>query len=245
MRPFILACPVCDARFVRFRKAHPDRADRGVCPRCGSRQRHRLLWLYLDAHTSLSEEQGRVLHFAPEPGLAARLLETLKGEYLTADIVPGRADLCLDLERLDLASESVAVVLCVHVLEHVADDRAALCELHRVLVPGGWGVIQVPIFGDRTDEDPAVIDPEQREVRFGQRDHVRVYGRDFEARLREAGFDVEIVLFREELTGRQRARLGLNYDLDAELGEGFNETPEPWEIWRVHKPRQPPASTTS
>jgi SAM-dependent methyltransferase len=239
------ACPICDARFVRFRKAHPDRADRGVCPRCASRQRHRLLWLYLQRQTSLSDERGRVLHFAPEAGLAARLREMLHGEYLTADIVRGRADLCLDLERLDLASQSVDVVLCVHVLEHVPDDQAALRELHRVLVPGGWGIIQVPIFGARTDEDPAITAPELRELRFGQRDHVRVYGRDFEERLREAGFDVEIVLFREEIPVRQRARFGLNYDLDAQLGEGFNDTPEPWEIWRVRKPPHPPASTTS
>jgi SAM-dependent methyltransferase len=222
---------------VRFRKAHPDRADRGVCPRCGSRQRHRLLWLYLDRHTSLSDEEGRVLHFAPEAGLAARLRRTLPGHYATADIVPGRADLRLDLEQLDVPSESVDVVLCVHVLEHVHDDRAALRELHRVLAPGGWGIVQVPIFGERTDEDPAITDPELREARFGQRDHVRVYGRDFEERLREAGFEVEIVLFREQIPARQRARFGLNYDLDAELGEGFNETPEPWEIWRVRKPQ--------
>jgi hypothetical protein len=84
-------------------------------------------------------------------------------------------------------------------------------------------------------EDPSVTDPEQRLARFGQRDHVRVYGRDFEDRLREAGFDVEIVMYRHAIAPRDRVRLGLNYNLDAELGNGFNERPEPWEIWRVSK----------
>jgi SAM-dependent methyltransferase len=235
VRPLLLCCPICESRFPRFRRAVPERRDRGVCPACGSRQRHRLLWLYLQNETSLSDQSGTVLHFAPELGLSQWLERMLPGRYVTADLAPG-ADLRLDLQALDLPAASIGVVLCVHVLEHVGDDRAALRELHRVLAPGGWGIVQVPIFGQSTDEDPTVTDPEQRLARFGQRDHVRVYGRDFEDRLREAGFDVEIVMYRDAIAPRDRVRLGLNYNLDAELGNGFNERPEPWEIWRVSKP---------
>jgi hypothetical protein len=60
--------------------------------------------------------------------------------------------------------------------------------------PGGGGIFQVPYLPQQalTDEDPSVTDPRERERRFGQYDHVRVYGKDYADRLREAGFDVEV-----------------------------------------------------
>jgi hypothetical protein len=45
--------------------------------------------------------------------------------------------------------------------------------------------------GGGTDEDPTIADPDERNRRFGQWDHVRLYGKDdFLARLSEAGFEV-------------------------------------------------------
>lgn len=52
----------------------------------------------------------------------------------------------------------------------------AMEELSRVLKPGGWVSIQVPIKEDVTQED-----------------HVRYYGCDFVNRLKDAGFDVLLV----------------------------------------------------
>ena len=65
-------------------------------------------------------------------------------------------------------------------------------ELFRVLRPGGVLFVQVPVAmdGRSTDEDPAVVDPKERSRRFGQSDHVRVYGLDLADRLAEAGFRV-------------------------------------------------------
>ncbi len=54
----------------------------------------------------------------------------------------------------------------------------------------GWGLIQVPMSGDTTREDPSITDPAQRELLYGQDDHVRMYGRDFIDRLADAGFAV-------------------------------------------------------
>jgi SAM-dependent methyltransferase len=56
-----------------------------------------------------------------------------------------RADAC----SLPLADESVDAVVSANLLEHIADDRAALSEVARVLTPGGTAVIVVP-FGPRT-----------------------------------------------------------------------------------------------
>jgi hypothetical protein len=46
------------------------------------------------------------------------------------------------------------------------------------------------IRADPTFEDPSVSDPGERERLFGQRDHVRIYGQDFEERLKETGLRV-------------------------------------------------------
>ena len=48
---------------------------------------------------------------------------------------------------LPFASDSVDVVLCNHVLEHVPDASTALTELARVLRPGGMLIVGVPNEG--------------------------------------------------------------------------------------------------
>jgi len=64
--------------------------------------------------------------------------------------------------------------------------------LYRVLKPGGWAILLVPIELDRTTtfEDPTVTDPQERLRLFNQIDHVRIYGRDYVDRLEGAGFMV-------------------------------------------------------
>jgi SAM-dependent methyltransferase len=97
------------------------------------------------------------------------------------------------------------------VLEHVPDDRRAMRELHRILAPGGWAVLQTPVRSKltRTDEDPSVTDPAERIRRFGQADHVRVYGADFEDRLRDAGFAVRRDPWARDLEPEVAERFGL------------------------------------
>ena len=78
-------------------------------------------------------------------------------------------------------------------MEHVPDDSVAMAEVHRILKPGGWAMLQVPIALalDRTIEDPTATTDEQRIERFGQEDHVRLYSRpDYIQRLQAAGFSV-------------------------------------------------------
>lgn len=222
---------MCAGSFARFARTRPESAERRACPRCGSRQRHRQLWLYLEHDTDLlAGAPTRVLHFAAEEGLRRRLSASPALEYVTADLEPGRGDLTIDITDIDLPSGSVDVVLCVHVLEHVPNDRAALRELHRVLAPGGWGVVQVPIQREATDEDPAVVTAEERLQRFGQEDHVRVYGRDFLQRLEDAGFRVSVVSLRDRWGPWFRWRHGLDY-----RDRSVNSLAAAWEIIRVQR----------
>lgn len=100
-------------------------------------------------------------------------------------------------------------ILCSHVLEHVPDDRRALGEFYRVLKPGGWAVLNVPIEGETTMEDPSVDSPKERLRRYGQEDHVRLYGADYGQRLSAAGFQVTVPDFRSWLSAAQIERYRL------------------------------------
>jgi ubiquinone/menaquinone biosynthesis C-methylase UbiE len=113
--------------------------------------------------------------------------------YVSADLMAASVMSHLDIERMPFRDAAFDAVICNHVLEHVADDRAAMAEVFRVLEPAGWALLQVPIAMalDRTIEDPTATTEAQRIHRFGQGDHVRLYARaDYIARLRAAGFFV-------------------------------------------------------
>lgn len=187
-------CPCCDGWFRCFlpagRPARPDAA----CPRCGALERHRLLWLYLVERTALLTQPARVLYVAPEARLQVRLRGLPQLGYLSGDLESPLAMTRMDLLALPCRDRTFDAVICSHVLEHVADVRRALAEIRRVLVPGGWAILQSPIDPARatTFEDASVTTPEQRERVFGQRDHVRIFGRDYEGLLAQAGFEVRV-----------------------------------------------------
>jgi len=67
----------------------------------------------------------------------------------------------------------------------------------------------VPISGEKTVEDASVSDPSERLRLFGQEDHVRMYGRDYIDRLREAGFTVKIETVPELFSKDEIERMGL------------------------------------
>lgn len=139
----------------------------------------------------ISFRSKTVLHFAPEPIITSIVMREKPAGYRTADICPGRADLVLDLENIDLEDESVDLVIASHVLEHV-NDRKAIPELYRILRPGGELVAMVPLIEGwaETFEDEAKTSPEERQLYFGLPSHVRYYGADFRSRLAAPGFRV-------------------------------------------------------
>jgi SAM-dependent methyltransferase len=130
------------------------------------------------------------LHVAPEGCLQEKLREKLGSGYLAADLFDPCVDLKMDVTSIPFADNHFDAIYCSHVLEHVPDYRKAMREFFRVLKPGGWAVLLVPITAEKTIEGPPITDPRERLRLFGQEDHVRRYGPDYTERLRSAGFSV-------------------------------------------------------
>jgi SAM-dependent methyltransferase len=196
-------CPCCESRYREFAPLNgPDR----VCWHCGSLERDRLQWLFLDRNPSLLRPGTRILHVAPEAPLRPRL-ESAAGIYVCGDLTGTFGDGIIDITCLRYADGSFDAVICNHVLEHVPDDRAAMRELRRVLAPGGWAILLVPdVEAERTVEDPTVVDAAERLRLYGQEDHVRRYGRDYLDRLAAAGFAPEAIDLAAELPSELIAR---------------------------------------
>ena len=135
-------------------------------------------------------------------------------DYTTADLESPLAELHFDVLRIPLPDASYDVLICNHLLEHVADDRRALGEFYRILRPGGWGILLSPVDRSRaaTFEDDSITDPEERTRIFGQYDHRRIYGRDYGGRLREAGFEVREIDYAARFSAEERRRYALPDD---------------------------------
>lgn len=206
-----VSCEVCGGSFSRFLPAGSPVRPQARCPGCGSLERHRLVWRHLRSRTSIFTRPMRLLHVAPEPALR-RALERLPAlDYVAVDLESPLADVRVDLTAMPFADGVFDGILCSHVLEHIPDDRAAMRELRRTLAPDGWAILEVPIdeARERTYEDWTITAPAERVRAFGQRDHVRWYGRDYPDRLREAGFDVVEDRLAASLEESERARLGI------------------------------------
>jgi len=131
--------------------------------------------------------------------------------YTTADLESPLADVKLDVQQMPFGKNEFDMVICNHVLEHVPDDRKAIREIFRVLKPGGCAILQVPTDYGRevTFEDPSVTDPMERLKLFRQKDHFRLYGKDYLNRLMEAGFVIGEDNYLMTLTQEERLQYRL------------------------------------
>jgi SAM-dependent methyltransferase len=183
-------CPICakgSPRWVSLGFGQP------LCPHCLASDRNRLISLYLKNELDFGTRPLRVLHFAPEHCFLRRFAKVPNITYIAADIDPPKGGVKMDITDIPLDADSIDLVICSHVLEHIEDDAKAMRELRRVTCPGGTALIMCPVYKDRatTYEDASIVDPKDRLVAFGQTDHVRLYGADFGARLERAGFQVD------------------------------------------------------
>jgi SAM-dependent methyltransferase len=205
------ACPVCLSAISYFKPlptyfldnmakydyAHPFfqtetmNFSQYMCPRCGANDRERLYILYL--RERLIGQPCRFIDFAPGHSLPSAIRALPGVSYRSADLMDPRADDVVDITAIPYPDASTGAFLCSHILEHVEDDSRALAELYRILRPGGFGILMVPLVDgiEQTIESPLIASEADRWKWYGQDDHVRQYAKaDFVRRIEAAGFIV-------------------------------------------------------
>lgn len=206
-------CYVCNRRFGSFTKYHGGSKHRSEfisnikmvgsdvdnfgCLFCGAHDRERHLFMFFDTLNIWESLSGaKVLHFAPENKLKHRIgnIDTL--EYIGCDLFPNDESLMkIDATDIPFSDNYFDFVIANHILEHIRHYKLALRQFFRVLRPGGIAVLQTPYsdFLRLNFEDPNIDTDELRKYFYGQKDHVRVFGKsDFLESIRAAGFKVTL-----------------------------------------------------
>jgi SAM-dependent methyltransferase len=180
---------VCGSRVSRPFRPGPDGRPEAKCPRCGSLERHRFLSLLLGVLGPELRDLDTLVEIAPsrQSTLLLDRVEARRRVRLDAGHDGREVDALASLTALPLRDDSVDLLVCYHVLEHVPDDCAAMREIARVLSPRSIALLEVPIKRGVVTEEDLSASPEECVRRFGQKDHVRWYGDDFDARLAAAG----------------------------------------------------------
>lgn len=188
-------CPICSSKSLIFLPVN-GRKD-ALCYNCGSFERQRLIYLYLNKFTDIFSEKNSFLHFAPEECLYNKLNSSDNIDYLTCDVEKNeRVKEIIDMCSIPFEDNKFNYIMANHVLEHVPDDIKAMNELYRVVTnyeeTNGRVILTVPIFRQYTEtlEKEEYNTDELRIKYYGQKDHVRAYGTDFQKRLENIGFKV-------------------------------------------------------
>jgi SAM-dependent methyltransferase len=206
-------CPVCKGYIRRFFPHGNPPREHVKCPVCGSLERHRLDWLMFKKNTDLFDGKPKtMLHIAPENFMEVRFKRIKNLNYFSADLNRPNAMVKLDITDISCPDNTFSLIYCSHVLEHVQNDHKAIAEFYRVLKPNGWAVLQVPITTDKTYENPAITEPEDRKKNFGQWDHVRRCGPDYINRMKSAGFITKRLYATDVVNESDCARMGIQLD---------------------------------
>lgn len=180
-----------------------------LCPNCLSYERYRLLCRFLSEETDFrSGAPLRVLDIAPV-WCFQEYCRQAGVDYISIDIQSPLAMRLMNIKELYFPNDSFDRIFCYHVLEHIDDEQRALRELYRVLKPGAWSIIQVPIFVEKTIERHELSASEQEDI-LKFKEHLRGYGRDYPERLEAAGFEVEINQYVKKFNPEEIKRYGLD-----------------------------------
>lgn len=186
------------------------------CPKCGSTDRERLVYTFLKHELAIfNKPQTRVLHIAPEMIIADQFIKHGFANYTCGDFFAEgqHADYShelvkhMDVQNLPFDDNSFNLIICNHVLEHVYDEEKAMKEIYRVLNRGGTAILQVPFSPvlEKTISEPSITDPTILEEKFGQKDHVRLFGKDYVSKLKSCGFVVDTLKLQQK-----HPKFGLN-----------------------------------
>lgn len=185
-----------------------------ACPKCESNDRERHLILFFQ-RTRVAQfiPKSNTLHFAPERSFAAYIAGLAPRSHVKADLFPSAPDVQkVDMLNMEFPDHSFDIVIANHVLEHVTDYAKALCEIRRVLRPGGLAILQTPFSAmlSNTFEDKGIQSRSAREFAYGQDDHVRLFGNDIFERFSKAGFIARVTSHESALADVDADIYGVN-----------------------------------
>jgi SAM-dependent methyltransferase len=161
------------------------------CASCGSLERHRVVRQVYDALPDDLLHTARVLQFSDDPA-------TPKDRFRLVEVSLFGRDNSLDMSAIDRSDASYDWIIANHVLEHVPNDYAAICELLRIVTDDG--VIQLSVPTPSTAlETWELAQPDPKSF-----DHWRGYGSDLPLRLaNELGgcFGLQVICHDEPTQG--------------------------------------------
>ena len=167
------------------------------CPVCNSTDRNRLYALYLENKFLEYKTTGKKYNFldiAPEEKLANLIKKNSFINYRSVDLYMPGVDDKADITNFNIYEDNrFDIILCSHVLEHIPNDTKAMSELYRVLKPGAFAIVMVPIVLTLSEdlENPEWTSEADRWKFYGQNDHVRMYSKSgFVRKLEQTGFKV-------------------------------------------------------
>lgn len=116
-------CPFCKGRFSRFLSVGLDapvllekrvigggHRSNSICPRCYSRDRERLIYLFLQKNMQdIFFRNISLLHIAPERNLAIYLQSRSNIDYISADLESPLADIQMDITEIEQQDDTYDV----------------------------------------------------------------------------------------------------------------------------------------
>lgn len=181
-------CNLCGFNLSKFVTVNSNSL---LCPKCGSISRSRQLWNVLESKI----ENKSILHFSPSLSFQKKFIQSNAKEYVSTDYMGEfEAMKRLNIEAIDEPDNYFDLVICYHVLEHINDDKKAMSELFRILKPNGSCYIQTPFKQGEIYEDDSITTEADRQIHFGQKDHLRIYSVEgLVNRLEHVGFKTDIL----------------------------------------------------
>lgn len=204
-------CPCCHRKTLYY-KPYGTRQLRmdAECPWCRGAERDRLEAFFLREFSINSST--RILHFAPERCQYLFFNKLQLQDYWPVDIDP-KIDMIRkteDITALSFLEDFFDLIICNQVLEHVPECSRAISELARVLKKDGVCVITVPIDEEHKTLEEAWIDTDELRIKYyGEANHVRMFGNDFEQILKRSGLNGRKIYAMDLLDRKERRKAGL------------------------------------
>ena len=219
-------CNICNNEFMfwdLYGTGNPIYSRYAKCPYCGSVERQRMLWFYFKQAKIIPNKKTdklKLLHFAPEQCFLNTFAFNPSIDYYPVDYMQSQRYITspsfknvsakpqksytvqggVDIMNIPYEDKTFDLIICIHVVECVPDDKKAFSEMKRVLKPGGIAFIMSSVreTQEKTLENPEYNTEELRLKYYKNKYYHRLYGKDFPDRVREVGFNVDVIYHLKE-----------------------------------------------